>query len=294
MAVLNCWALYACTPLLSLSRACSLLHPTAPMDVRASRAMEREMRPERAAEIEGVIGGSIPTRIGVFLPKSNRPPAAALICSVPGAGEGLLLAGFDLGRNQPNLIYIGGVHDVNGACHLLERHFLVALDKRYALGAGLEDLGEPRFKCIPGGGLLIDLQRTVLGHLHHHQLAADVRGWLFLVRRWLGHERVQSLGRQGRNHHEDDQQDEQDVNQRHNIHFRYGALAGANLHSHDFVPFRRLSAGMALAKAFIRRWEAAGEAVYPFGSSPSADPARPRRLSGFRPPPRPPARTWWR
>src|SRR5713101_2951180 len=55
---------------------------------------------------------------------------------------GLILAGFDLGRNQPNLIYIRGVHDVNGARHLLKRHFLVALDEGYALGAGLEDLGE--------------------------------------------------------------------------------------------------------------------------------------------------------
>src|SRR2546429_5471729 len=60
-----------------------------------------------------------------------------------------LLARFELGSDQTNLVNAGAAHDIDGAGDVHEHYIVVAFDKSYFLGALFEDLLHARAKTIP-------------------------------------------------------------------------------------------------------------------------------------------------
>jgi len=69
-------------------------------------------------------------------------PARGL--SHPANEKRELLSCFELGSYQTNLVDSGAAHDVNGASHVHEERFIVALDERDLFRALLENLLDAR------------------------------------------------------------------------------------------------------------------------------------------------------
>src|SRR6516165_6022619 len=69
-----------------------------------------------------------------------------------------LLAGFDLGGNQSDLIDTCGMRDVNYLGYLIKRQIRIRLDKHDLFGAGLENVVQTTFQIVPRHVVLIDLQ----------------------------------------------------------------------------------------------------------------------------------------
>src|SRR5436853_2959328 len=112
-----------------------------------------------------------------------------------------LLARFELGGDQTNLVNAGAAHDVDGPGDVHEHYIVVAFDKSNFLGALLEDLLHTRAKTIPSGVLVVDLKLAVHVHLDDHGLVLKL-DVLLLVRRGLRNERIQALGNKRRDDHE--------------------------------------------------------------------------------------------
>jgi len=128
------------------------------------------------------------------------------------------------------------MRDINDVGDVGEGHIVIALHEHDLLSAGLENIFQAALQSVPSGVVLIDLDarivaRTVVNQLHHDG-AIYVGLYLLILRRGLGHQRFQTLGRQRRDHHENDQQDQQHVNQRRDVHVRVLAPFGADCHTH--------------------------------------------------------------
>src|SRR5271163_148245 len=133
------------------------------------------------------------------------------------------------------------MRDVNHRGHVGKGHVVVALHEHYLLGARFENIFQAALQGFPGGLVLINLESrriagAVVNQLHHNGAIRCWR-WLFLIlRRRLRHQGVQTLGRQRRDHHENDQQHQQNVNQRRDVHVRVLAPFGARCHTHNRSP----------------------------------------------------------
>src|SRR5258708_12757786 len=77
---------------------------------------------------------------------------------------------------------------------------------------------------------------TVVNQLDDDCAIRRGRRLLLILRRRLGHQSVQPLRRQGRDHHENNQQHQQHVNQGRDVHVRVLAPFGAHCHSHNRSP----------------------------------------------------------
>src|SRR5713101_2670421 len=139
--------------------------------------------------------------------------------SPPLQTEEKLLARFELGGNQTNLVNAGAAHDIDGAGDVHEHYIVVAFDKSNFLGTLLCDLLHARAKTIPGGVFIVDLKFAVHGNLDDHGFVLEL-DVLLLVRRGLRDESVQALWNDGRDDHENDDQHEQNVDQRHDVRCR--------------------------------------------------------------------------
>src|SRR6266436_614939 len=123
-----------------------------------------------------------------------------------------LLARFELGGDQTNLVNAGAAHDIDGAGDVHEHYIVLAFDKSNFLGALLEDLLHTRAKTIPSGVFVVDLKLAVHVHLDDHGLVLKL-DVLLLVRRGLRNERIQALGNKRRDDHENNDEHEQNVDQ---------------------------------------------------------------------------------
>src|SRR5262249_54288652 len=128
----------------------------------------------------------------------------------------LLLPRFELGGDQANLVDACAAHDVDSASNVHEERFVVALDESDLLGALFKDLLDARTKLIPTGIFLVNFHLAVLAYLHDDGFVfkLDV---LLLIGIRLRHKRIEALRNQRRNHHENDDQHEQNIDQRNHI-----------------------------------------------------------------------------
>src|ERR1035437_10018365 len=197
------------------------------------------------------VPSSLPRRRPPWRSAQWGPPASPLGGAPMGrAQEGparrWLTAGFDLGRDQPNFIDTRCVGDVDDLCHIVEGQLGISLDEHDFFGAGLEDVVEAAFQILPRHVVLVDFERRLIAaasqYLHHNSAVVAWRLLLLVLGR-LGNQRVQTFRSQRRDHHEDDEQHQQDVN-----HWRYvdvgsGALAGPpHCHTHKELPLLGASA----------------------------------------------------
>ena len=80
--------------------------------------------------------------------------------------------------------------------------------------------------------ILIQLQGAVLfDHDHNGSILGGIGRGLVRIGR-LGRDRLQSMRRQGRDHHEDDQQHQQNVDQRRHVNIGFGSAAASHIHGH--------------------------------------------------------------
>src|SRR6266404_4052069 len=146
--------------------------------------------------------------------------------------EEILLAGLELGGDQPDFIDAGAAHDIDCARDLAKQHIAIAFDKGDFLGAVLENLFDARPEIVPGGIFVIDFHLAVGQHLDHYGFVLEFLVLLLIGIR-LRHQRIETLRRERSDHHENDQKHEQDVDERDDVHFRHRtALTFTYLHSH--------------------------------------------------------------
>src|SRR6266550_1607605 len=147
-----------------------------------------------------------------------------------------LLARFELGGDQTNLVNAGAAHDIDGAGDVHEHYIVVAFDKSNFLGTLLEDLLHTRAKTIPGGVFIVDLKFAVHGNLDDHGFVLEL-DVLLLVRRGLRNERIQALGNKRRDDHENNDQHEQNVDQRDHVGRGHrSARFSSYIHPHSESP----------------------------------------------------------
>src|SRR6267378_4147543 len=147
-----------------------------------------------------------------------------------------LLTGFEFCSDQADFVNARAAHDVDSARDFHEHYIVVAFDKSDFLGALLEDLFYAGAETFPGSVFIVDLELAVFLHLDDDSLVLEL-DVLLLVRRGLRNEGVQALGRKRRNDHENDNQHEQNINERHHIGRRHRtALFSSNIHPHSESP----------------------------------------------------------
>src|SRR5690242_5329423 len=151
----------------------------------------------------------------------------------------MLLLGLDRLRNQPDLVGASSLGNVNHFSHVLERQFRVSLDEHDVVIPVFEDVHQPLPQIANGYRLLIDADGAlrVDGH-YNRSLDHILPGLLVLVR--LGDKRVQPLGCQGRDDHENNQQHQQYVDQRRHVEIHHrAALAATNSNCHTTTLLRQ-------------------------------------------------------
>src|SRR5438128_11053657 len=145
-----------------------------------------------------------------------------------------LLPCFELGGDQANLVDSGAAHDVNGASHVHEERFVVALDERDFLRTFLEDLLDARTQLIPTGIFLIDLDLAVFRNLDNDSLIFQL-DVLLLIGIRLRHEGIETLRDKRRDHHENDDQHQKNINQRYYVGRCERAALLSNFHPHGVI-----------------------------------------------------------
>src|SRR5579864_3327162 len=140
-----------------------------------------------------------------------------------------LLPRLNLGGDQPHTVnHLGTTRDVDDLGYILELHIVIALYKQNTLGAGLEDIGKTGGKIGQAYVILVNLQlgfsaARSFQNLYDHGAIGLHR---FLVwRRRLGNQSIKPVRREWRDHHEDDEQHQQHVDQGRDINV--GGLSSA-------------------------------------------------------------------
>jgi hypothetical protein len=160
-----------------------------------------------------------------------------------------LLASLELGGDEADFIDASFVHDVNGVSHIHEKNVVIALDESDFLGTILENLFHARAELVPVGVLVVDFQFAALGNLDDDRFVLEFHA-LLLVRRRLRHEGIESLRRKGRDHHKNDDEHKQNVDERNDIRRGQCTVTFSNFHPHCEFSYRAEVAG----------WGAAGRA----------------------------------
>src|SRR5262249_58189008 len=132
------------------------------------------------------------------------------------ANKNELLPCFKFGGDQANLVDAGATHDVDSASNVHKERFVVALDEGNLFGAFLKDLLDTRTKLVKAGIFLIDLDLAVFGNLNDDSFIFEL-DVLLLIGIRLGHEGIETLWNQRRDHHEKNEQHHTNINQRHYI-----------------------------------------------------------------------------
>ena len=115
-------------------------------------------------------------------------------------------------RDQPDPACAGSVRGIDEASHVIEEDLIVRLDKQRSIGAGAEDLAQAWKERREIQHFLIEKNPAV--SIEAEDEAPLGMLILFGRRSLIRNARVKTLGRQGRDHHEDHEQDEQNVDKR--------------------------------------------------------------------------------
>jgi hypothetical protein len=145
-------------------------------------------------------------------------PAARWVFTLAGRdwvsnSEFPLLAGIDLGGNETHLVYAGRVDLVNDLGYVGEVEVFIAPDECDLLCPRLENVFQTPLQGAHRDIVLVNLERAVFEDLDDDGAILRI-GLLLGIPRRLGNQRVEALGRERRDDHEDDQQHEQHVDQR--------------------------------------------------------------------------------
>src|SRR5579859_3811453 len=124
-----------------------------------------------------------------------------------------LLPCFELGGDQTDLVDTGAAHDVDGLGDVLEHRFVIAFYESDFFGAFLEDLLDARAELVKTGIFLIDLDLALFADLDDNGFVFEIL-ILLLIGIRLRHKGIETLGNQGRDDHENDDQHEKNINQR--------------------------------------------------------------------------------
>src|SRR5713226_8413557 len=150
--------------------------------------------------------------------------------------RGNLLPSFELGGDQADFVDSSAAHDVNSASHFFKQHRVVALDESDLFRAVFKDFFDARTQALPSGIFIVDLDLAVFVDLHDYRLVRQSL-ILLLVRIGLRHKSVHAFGRQRCDDHENDQQHQQNIDQRNDVHFRHRTtLIFTNAHAHCRSP----------------------------------------------------------
>src|SRR6266404_2069847 len=166
------------------------------------------------------------TRATVANSTGASPRMKAIICARS------LKTSSSLGERRSKVT--GAAHDVNGASHVHEERFIVALDERDLFRALLENLLDARAKLIEARIFLIDLDFAVLGNLDDNGFVFQL-DVLLLIGIRLRHEGIETLRNKGRDHHENDDQHQKNINQRYYVGRCERAALFSNFHPHGVI-----------------------------------------------------------
>src|SRR5271154_167320 len=189
----------------------------------------------RTPRPEGLLTGLRPVRRVWFsdIPSTARREDLRLSDESGPKARFDLFFGHCLRRDQPHVIDPHAPHYVNRARHLGERDFLGAFYEDDPIGALLENICQAWAKRVPVALLLVDHELPVLHHLHNDCIGI---GWFGFRLRRLRNQRGQSSGHLRRDHHENDNQHQQHVNQRNYVGLRNRPIfTSTKGHSHDRV-----------------------------------------------------------
>src|SRR6266436_1484717 len=108
--------------------------------------------------------------------------------SAASGNSPILLAGFQLRRDQTHLIDTRVAHDVNRSRHLRENDGVIAFDESYFFSSQLENIVQARSQGIPGSVVFVDFQMIVIEDLNDDGLRLDILLLLLIGRRRLGYQ----------------------------------------------------------------------------------------------------------
>src|ERR1700728_3793254 len=154
-----------------------------------------------------------------------------------------LAARLNFGGDQADFVYARGMRYVDDVGHVGKWDVVIALHEHDLLGTRFENIFEAALQSLPCRFVGIDLESgriagAMIDQLHDDGAVGSRRRLFLILRRRLGHQRIQALRRQGRDHHENDQQHQQHVDQRRDVHIRVLAPFGADCHSHIDLLYR--------------------------------------------------------
>src|SRR6202034_2978185 len=153
---------------------------------------------------------------------------------------GGLGARFDFRGDQTDLVHAGGVGNINHIGDIGKRDGVITLHEHDLFRALLVDIGETTLQVVPSRVFGIDLDARRLARTPVDQLHDDgtvgVHIFGSVRRRRLRNQRIQSFRSHRRDHHEDDQQHQQYVNERRDVDVCTLASARADCHTHDRSP----------------------------------------------------------
>ena len=95
---------------------------------------------------------------------------------------------------------------------------VIAFDEGNFFGSQLEDIVQAGAQRVPVSIVFIDFQHIVVQDLDDDRLRLDILLILRIRRRRLRHQRIQPLRRQRCDHHENDEQHQENIDQRNNVH----------------------------------------------------------------------------
>src|SRR5712692_8387454 len=220
-----------------MSRALSLLQLAAVSAHTSTRTAARLRRSQRGHP-SGFIGKD-PSLLKMNSPREGQPKALPRPTSLPAApvsrnrtAPETLLPGFELRGDQADLVNARAAHDVDGPGHIGEQYRPFALYEGNFFRSLFKDTVQPRAQGVPRVLFLVDPQLAAGTDLHHDRLWRGPLGRHYVPRGLRDHG-VEAPLRQRRNHHEDDDQHQQDINQRHDVHVRHrAALPSAYVQAH--------------------------------------------------------------
>src|SRR5438270_11871074 len=177
-------------------------------------------------------------------------------CSLLRAESGLLLSCFDLRRNQTDFIDPRSMRDIDHLGYVGERNLVIAFDKHHPFRPRFEYVGQALSQMIPGLVILVDFElRTLPGRRLDHldDNRPIIRFLLFLlVLRRLRNQSVEAARGKRSNHHKDDEQHKEHVDEWGDVDICCGtSTVVPDCHCHMKSP--RESAARRRILKFIRR-----------------------------------------
>src|SRR5271154_3345123 len=197
-----------------------------------------------------------PSLMCATVKRPAREFTTALRRATPSYKYPCLLPRFEFCRDQADLVDARAAHDIDGARNVHEHYIVIAFDESNFLGTLFKNLFHASAEIFPSDVFIVDLELGLVGlgvgnHLNDNGLVAEIL-FLLLIRIGLGYQRVHALRRQRRDDHEDDQQHEQNIDERNDVHFRH-RTAGIFSYGHSHGNSPVLTKTLQLYRATLSR-----------------------------------------